>query len=64
MLYFIKWEDKNLNLKRLHASLLLGMGFWPLSFWLRPGNGVIHSTVSFACVSAQFGFITNIGAIE
>lgn len=43
---------------------LLEMGFWPLSFWLRTGNGTICSTVLFACASAQFGFRGNIGAIE
>lgn len=41
----------------VHVSL-------PFGSWLWAGKAVIHSTVSFACANAQFGFVSNVGATE
>lgn len=43
--------------KVVHVSL-------PFGSWLWAGKAVIHSTVSFACANAQFGFVSNVGATE
>lgn len=61
MLCFIKWEDRNLNWKRLRASLA-GDGNLASELRVKGWGGWDHSTVSFA--AAQCGFVSNVGAIK